>query len=99
MKVLLADDYVDTVETFAAFLRLHGHEVHTVKTGEDAVTLAAAVRFQAAKQEFSPAFKRLRSQATNLVQPAQFDISVGYPALHVLSEAARLRIGHIVVGA
>jgi nucleotide-binding universal stress UspA family protein len=55
--------------------------------------------FQAARREFSPAFERLRSQATNLVRPAQFDISVGYPASHVLSEAARLRIDHIVIGA
>jgi two-component system, chemotaxis family, CheB/CheR fusion protein len=48
MKVLLADDHVDTVETLATFLRLHGHEVHTVKTGEEAVMLAAAVRPDAA---------------------------------------------------
>jgi nucleotide-binding universal stress UspA family protein len=54
---------------------------------------------EAAKKEFSSAFERLRSQATNLVRPAQFDISVGYPASHVLSEAARLRIDHIVIGA
>lgn len=38
-------------------------------------------------------------EAAKLARPAHFDISVGYPAVHVLSEAARLNIAHIVVGA
>lgn len=58
----------------------------------------AALR-EAAEKEFSPAFERLRSQLTNLSQPVHFDVSVGYPALDVLSEALRLRIHHIVVAA
>jgi CheY-like chemotaxis protein len=48
MKVLLADDYLDTVETLSMFLRLHGHEVHIARTGDEAVALAARVQPDAA---------------------------------------------------
>jgi nucleotide-binding universal stress UspA family protein len=58
-----------------------------------------AALMRAATREFDGAFERLRMEAAKLARPAHFDISVGYPAVHVLSEAARLNIAHIVVGA
>jgi CheY-like chemotaxis protein len=48
MKILLADDYLDTVESLSIFLRLHGHEVHIARTGDEAVALAARVQPDAA---------------------------------------------------
>jgi nucleotide-binding universal stress UspA family protein len=66
---------------------------------EDAWHSEPAALEEAAHQEFAPAFELLRSRVADLLYPTQFDVSIGYPALHVLSEAARLRVQHIVVGA
>jgi nucleotide-binding universal stress UspA family protein len=73
--------------------------VSVFQPSEEARDSEPAALMQAANQEFDSAFDRLRMQAAQLARPAHFDISVGYPAVHVLSEAARLSIEHIVLGA
>ncbi|MEZ5291051.1 MAG: PAS domain S-box protein [Vicinamibacterales bacterium] len=40
-RVLLVDDDVDSVEAFAALLRLHGHHVSVATSGEDALSILA----------------------------------------------------------
>lgn len=81
--------------------QLHGElfVLSVFQPAEDARDSEPAALQRAAEQEFRPAFARLRSDAENLANPAYFDVSVGYPALHVLSEAGRLGIQHIVVAA
>jgi two-component system, OmpR family, response regulator len=48
MRVLLMDDYADTVETLAPLLKLAGHEVWAVHTGHEALGLAAECQFHVA---------------------------------------------------
>lgn len=44
LRILLADDEPDTVATLAAILRQHGHVVHGVHTGTDAVSALRSFR-------------------------------------------------------
>jgi CheY-like chemotaxis protein len=48
MRVLLMDDYADTVETLAPLLKLAGHQVWAVHTGHEALGLAAERQFDVA---------------------------------------------------
>jgi CheY-like chemotaxis protein len=48
LRVLVADDDADTVETLATLLRLEGHEVREVLGGAEAEASAAALKPRAA---------------------------------------------------
>ena len=44
MRVLVVDDYPDTVESTALLLKLGGHEIETAKDGVQAIERAASFR-------------------------------------------------------
>jgi CheY-like chemotaxis protein len=48
MRVLLMDDYADTVETLAPLLKIAGHQVWAVHSGQEALRLAAECQFHVA---------------------------------------------------
>jgi nucleotide-binding universal stress UspA family protein len=66
---------------------------------EDARDSDPATVREMADRQFEPAFERLRLRVAELGHSPQFRVSIGYPALDVLSDAVRLRIQHIIVGA
>ena len=48
MKILVADDCQDTLESLVELLRLHGHEVHSARNGQDALLIACSLQPHAA---------------------------------------------------
>jgi CheY-like chemotaxis protein len=43
-RILVVDDYTDTVESLALLLGVHGYEVQTARDGSEAITAARAQR-------------------------------------------------------
>lgn len=44
MRILIAEDNVDSADSMSLLLRLYGHEVHVARTGPTAVEMAASCR-------------------------------------------------------
>jgi CheY-like chemotaxis protein len=74
LRVLVADDVQDSVESLRILLELWGHEVRTARDGIEAVAVAAAFRPHVAlldvimpKMHGAEAARRLRQQSPDVV--------------------------------